>query len=651
MPRRSGSQRGKADHPPTADRDRVDPEAGSRESNPRGEIAGRSAPSQASADAKRQASGSEPRRAGIALAPWRRFPAADAATVVLLLIATTLAWCSANAKWTPRAWSRPTAYLEPANTDMFFHLAYLKAAAEGQLLPFAWKSVNELGAPYDANWSDWPLIEELQHTFLGLLARVFGLFAGLNLGLLIGNLLATAVSYAVCRASGCNRTWSAVAGLAFGLAPYAFAQSPHHITCEYVWHIPLFLLVWKWAATEGGLAPWTPRFWGAVGVGFLAGLQNVYYTNILCQLTLLGAAVVYCRDRSKPALLSACAVVAAAACAFALMNVDTWSYRFAHGPNPDALTREYRWMELYALKPVEMGVPPVTHRSRALADFAAAHRAAARLPEEGGSYLGMAGLAALALLVGRAVSGVVRRTSAVPMEAWQVLWIVLCFSTGGLNAILGSFGFTYFRTGSRYSVVILAIVLVYAAQRLTALQARIEGKDRDVTARMLFQAAAAGACLLIFWDQAPRPPKAEQTATIARQMEADRQFVAQMEEALPEGAMVFQLPLMEFPESPSSGLPSYDHFRPYLYSRSLRFSFGSVKGRDREKWQQQLAQVPLEKALQDVKDRGFAAIYVNRNGLTDRGKEIEDTLLRMGYMTPPLSGASGDLACFLLEKK
>ena len=98
-------------------------------------------------------------------------------------------------------------------------------------------------------------------------------------------------------------------------------------------------------------------------------------------------------------------------------------------------------------------------------------------------------------------------------------------------------------------------------------------------------------------------------------------------------------------------MSSYDHFRPYLYSRSLRFSFGSMKGRDREKWQQQLVQLPLEKAVQDIKDRGFAAIYVNRDGLADRGKEIQDTLLRMGYTTPPLSGASGDLACFLLEKK
>src|SRR5262249_20589825 len=157
------------------------------------------------------------------------------------------------------------------------------------------------------------------------------------------------------------------------------------------------------------------------------------------------------------------------------------------------------------------------------------------------------------------------------------------------------------------------IVLLYAARRLTALQVRMEEENRDGTARMLFPAAAAGVGLLIFWDQAPRPPTAEQRATIARQVEADRRFVAEMEGALPEGAMVFQVPVMVFPEMPAPGLSSYEHFRPYLYSRSLHFSFGSVKGRDRERWQHQLSQVPLEKAVQEIKDRGFAAIYVNRN--------------------------------------
>jgi phosphoglycerol transferase len=158
-------------------------------------------------------------------------------------------------------------------------------------------------------------------------------------------------------------------------------------------------------------------------------------------------------------------------------------------------------------------------------------------------------------------------------------------------------------------------------------------------------------CLLIFWDQVPRSPTAEQTATIVRQVEADREFVTRMEEALPDGAMVFQLPIMDFPEGPVPGVPSYEHFRPYLYSKDLRFSFGAMKGRDRENWQQRLKTMPIDKAVQEIKDRGFAALYLNRKGYSDRGKVIENILIQMGYTTPPLANASGDLACILLQKK
>jgi phosphoglycerol transferase len=588
---------------------------------------------------------------GAGLSPRRPFPTGDAVSVVLLLLATTLAWCSANSKWTAEEWKQPTAYLETEKNDTLSELASMKATASGQILPLVWKYVKELGAPYEADWSDWPGIEELQMAFFGLLAKVLGLFAGLNLGILIGNLLASGVFYAVCRASDCNRAWSAVAAMALGVAPYSFAQSPHHITVAYIWHIPLFLLVWKWVSTEPGIAPGTPRFWSAVGVGFVTGLQNVYYTNIFCQLTLLGAAVVYFRNHWQPARLSALAIITASASAFALMNVDTRSYQFVHGPNSAAVVRPYIWVEIYGLKLVDMVVPPDNHRSQTLARFGAAHRAASALRDEG-SYLGIVGLAALALLVGRAVSGLVRRRiPAVPLEALQVLWILLFFSTGGLNAILGSLGFTLFRTACRYSVVILAIVLLHAAQRLTALQRQFEEEKRDGMTRMLFQAGAPALLVLILWDQVPRSPTAEQTATIARAVEGDRQFVAKMEEALPAQAMVFQLPVMEFPEAPVvAGVRPYDHFRPYLFSKNLRFSFGSIKGRARDKWQQQLLAMPIEKQVQEIKDRGFAAIYVNRNGYSDHGKAIEDELFRMGYTTPPLTNASGELACILLRK-
>jgi phosphoglycerol transferase len=567
-----------------------------------------------------------------------------------LLALVAIAWCTGTGRWTAAAWNTPLQYADGFYCDVVWTFAGMKATADGHNPPFFWKTVPELGAPFEANWNDWPVTEEIPFFAFGLLAKVFGVFAGLNLALLVGHLLAAATMFLVARGLDCSNRWAFVAALAYGLAPFIFAQSPHHITVAYAWHVPLFLLVWKWVATDPGLELGTRRFWWALGIAFLAGLQNVYYTNILCQITLLGAGFRGLRSGSFMPLKPALAVIGAAAAAFALMNLDTWTFRAVNGPNAGAVVREYKWLEIYGLKLIDLVVPPVTHHFQPFADFARAHRAAAPLQDEG-SYLGLVGLASLGLLAAGAIGAVVRnRANAIPMEAWQVLWIVLCFATGGLNAILGAFGFTLFRTGCRYSVVILAIALVYAARRLTAVERLAAFRVDAETLRIGTIVAAIAAGIVVLWDQVPAAPRPEQTAAIAGQVEADRRFVAQMEAALPAGAMVFQLPIIAFPEEPAPGVPPYDHFRPYLHSHQLRFSFGSMKGRAREQWQQELAKVPFEKAVEEIKGRGFAAISINRNGFPDKGRQLVEKLRGLGHDKPPIESAAGDLVCVPLTR-
>jgi hypothetical protein len=596
-----------------------------------------------------------------------RFSRLDLASVGLLIVITTLAWCSASGIWSAKALSLPTAYLDPEKCDVVHSLADMKAASRGEFVPLLWKRAADLGAPFEANWNDWPMTEEFQIFSFGLLAKCCGLFAGLNIGMLLGHLLAAVTFYVVARYLGCEMVWSFVAALAYGTAPFLFAQSPHHITCVYAWHVPLLILVWRWVAAEPGLVFGTRRFWGAVAIAVVTGLQSPYFTNVFCQVTLLGAFTLFLRDRSWPALKAAIAVIGAAAVAFALMNVDTWTYRFVNGANPGAVVREYKWLEIYGLKLVDLVIPPVTHRAASFAAFAARHRAGAPLLDEG-SYLGVFGVAALALLAWSAFRDAARgKTGTIPSAAWQVLWIVLCFTTGGLNAILGAYGFTLFRTGCRYSIVIHAIVLMYAAERFSAWQRDATGRSAPDTLRIGTLTAAVVLCLLVLWDQVPRGPMAEQQALIARQVEADEAFVADIEAALPEGAMIFQLPVMDFPESPLPGVPPYDHMRPYLYSSHLRYSFGSMKGRPREQWQQAVQQKLFEGAVPDqqaqkirfniasvnaaiaeMQKRGFKAIYVNRNGFPDRGKGLFEALAELGFDAPPIDSPLGDLSCLPL---
>jgi phosphoglycerol transferase len=605
--------------------------------------------------------------------PDFRTVAARAWPLAALLVTVALAWCAANGVRSPADLGRPPAYLEdPSRGDVVAVYAGLQAMREGDSPPFFWKRVRRLNAPFEAEWNDWPSLDELHYLVLANLARTFGVFGGLNTVLLLGHLLAAGTFYGVARVSGVARLWSFVGGLAYGLAPFMFAQSPHHSGVQWAWHVPLFTLVWRWVATDPGIEPWSRRFRQATGIGFLTGLLNVYFTNIFCQLTLVGAALRYLRTRSRPAILAALAAIAAAAAGFALSNVDTWTFKAAYGPNPGAFSREYKWLEIYGLKIKDLVIPPVTHRADALARFGLDHRRQAPLNDEDGSgYQGMVGIACLVWLAATAVSRLATgREKEVPLEAWQVLWIVLMFTTGGLNAIIGALGFTMFRTGCRSSIVILAITLLWAARRLTELTSRRTASPNGGSGGIDWPLvnAAAAVCLVILWDQVPRPPSAEVRQQIDGRIAADRDFTARMEEALPDGAMVFQLPVMEHPESPINGVPSYDHFRPYIFSRGLRFSFGSHKGRERERWQAALQAKLFEQAkvdqqagiirfdpasaraaVEQLEQLGFAAIYVNRNGFPDRGRGIEESLLKLGCTRPPIRSAAGDLECILLR--
>ncbi|NCA10988.1 hypothetical protein EBR56_04135 [bacterium] len=362
-----------------------------------------------------------------------------------------------NGIWSAADIIQPPAYLEDqSKSDIMWVYAGQKASLEGEATPFVWKTVRRLNAPFEANWTDWPSLDELHGLVLVLCAQVFGIFGGLNVALLLGHLLAAGTFFGVARAGGASPLWAFVGGLAYGLSPYMFAQSPHHSGIEWAWHVPLFTLVWRWVSTDPGIEPWSRRFRQATGIGLLAGLLNVYYTNILCQLTVLGAAVRYLRNRSRPALLAALAVVAAAAVGFAASNLDTWTYKAAHGANDGALVREYKWLEIYGLKIKDLFIPPVTHRSETLRSFSVDHRKQAVLNDEDGApYQGLVGLACLIWLAGTAVGCMIRgREKDVPIEAWWVLWVVLMFTTGGLNALLAAItGFTMFRGGCRYSIV------------------------------------------------------------------------------------------------------------------------------------------------------------------------------------------------------
>jgi len=564
----------------------------------------------------------------------------DVLRAILLLLAVVVCWCYVTGRTGAVAWQVPLEYgVSGADADALFSMSLFKAGSEGEVQVIAPLVISRLGAPYKAVWSDFPIPEKFLFWFTGLLARWIGLFAAANFAVLAAQALAAVCFYAAARMLGCKWWWALAGGFAFGFAQFALARSIHHIGVTHFWHIPLGLVVAAWV-TRGELGDWRGwRFWFAMAVAVLTGTLNVYYTNMFLQLVILGAFYQYFRQGWKP-VRQAGAIVAASAGGFLFMTADTFVYHFTHGSNPGAAVRPFMWLEIYGLKFVDMLIPPPNHSL--LDGLGRAYYKAVALPCEvpPSCYLGILGVGALVWLIVVSVRRLVLQPGRnLPMEAWQVLWILAYSAIGGLNCLMGVFGFTLFRSTTRYSIFILPIVLLFALRRLSKMRL-----EREVAFVL-----AALAALVAFWDQTPSAVTPSEIAAVEQVVHSDRVLAQTLEARLPKGAMVFQLPIVEFPESPAPGISGYDHLRLYLHTHDLRFAFGGMKGRPWQQWQRELGQKPsLAAIVQTLESYGFSALYVNRAGFPDKGAGILKGLADLGY-GEVLHSDLGDIYVVLLR--
>lgn len=80
-------------------------------------------------------------------------------------------------------------------------------------------------------------------------------------------------------------------------------------------------------------------------------------------------------------------------------------------------------------------------------------------------------------------------------------------------------------------------------------------------------------------------------------------------------------------------MADYEHFRPYLHARSLRFSYGSVKGRTREARQKKVESLGVARGPSTLERYGFSAIWINRKGYPDAGAAVGEQLRTAGRST------------------
>ena len=112
--------------------------------------------------------------------------------------------------------------------------------------------------------------------------------------------------------------------------------------------------------------------------------------------------------------------------------------------------------------------------------------------------------------------------------------------------------------------------------------------------------------------------------------------------------MIFQMPYVPFPESPPvNKMIDYEHFKAYLHSKSLRWSYGAIKEEENDLWQRAVTAKPVEEFVGEISRAGFTGIYINRDGYLDNGAKLEAELTALLGAKPVVS-SKGNLSFFNL---
>jgi phosphoglycerol transferase len=531
--------------------------------------------------------------------------------------------------------------------------AYFGAASIKNFVETGHYYVNpRLGAPGEQELYDYPGpcgTSFLALSLLRIVTRSFGL--ALNLYYLAGYVLAALTSLYVFRRFGISTPFAIAGSILYSFLPYHLLRGEGHLGVGLYYLVPLCVMVVLWLCTGNPLFAYETQSEGkrplltrdgliSLGIGALIASDNVYYAFFAgLFLILAGLLARFCFGHRR-ALYSASLLGSVLTLVFVLNLTPSIKYSHDHGPAPVA-QRFPMETELYGLKITQLLAPVSSHRIPAMAQWKARYNSQAPLVNENDTAsLGVIG--SIGFLTLLACFFVPRSGTVLYSLALLNLWAVLIGTIGGFSSL---FSFTLtpqFRAWNRISVFI-GFFSIFAVVLLT--DRLLQGKRGSRWFTMLVPLVLLGAGLA---DQIPRhflPPRRDVEAGF-RQEDA---YIHLVEASVPPNSMIFQLPYDPFPESPPvNQMQDYDQIRGYLHSRSLRWSYGAIKGRPTDQWIASVSRKRLDQMLSEIATAGFAGIYIDRFGYVDRATQLE-TQLRVLLETEPIVSPDGRWSFFRMN--
>lgn len=510
------------------------------------------------------------------------------------------------------------------------------------------------GYPFGSNFMDYPGSDSGTLLLLKIIGMMSGSFyAAFNLYFLLTFSLVCVATYVVLRSFDLSKPLSLAGGLIYAFLPFHFLRIDHYFFVSY-FVAPLFFYAAIKIYTLNGqnfLRDFTFR----KSLAYLAifiGLASfgVYYA--LFGTILIGTVVlmsVFRQGGYRNALIG-CLAVLAVSFGVLVNTAPNIVYKKVHGANSQIIHRNSAEAEHYGFKLAQLLLPRPGHRIDMLANYAEKYNKNTPLVNENAmsslGLIGSLGLCAIALLLLRAGSGARANSTLILLSA--LTCVLLLFGTiGGLGSLFSLLISSSIRGWNRISVFIgfgaIAILLLLIGHSLQLFR-----KTRGYSA-LLWLCAIALSTVAIY-DQTAKTCRSCND-NVRRAFEADRDFVAAIEAAVPKGSAIYQLPYIAFPEGvPFFKIGSYDMLTGFLHSKALKWNLAGMKDREGDVFYKTLSNEPLNHQTKIIKVLGFGGIYLDKRGFADNGEKIENHLSDLLGKKPTLISSDGNKVFFTLPE-
>lgn len=524
---------------------------------------------------------------------------------------------------------------------------------------------DRLGAPYSVQYYDFT--SSMMHNAGLVIMKIFALItrdaaATMNLSYLSIFFIAGIISYFVMRNLKVNCWVNALASSVFALSPYMLYRNIGHIVLTECYFVPLSILLCLWIYERDDVLVPDKNFFKrkinyvALLFTFLIANNGIaYYPFFTCFIFMVTAVSKLVKTgKIKEGLRGVIATVMV--CFFVVLSILPGKiYTMTHGTNAAAIDRAgFEQAELYGMKISQLFMPVNGHGiyDKYIDIY---NENAFLVNENSTAYLGIIGMIGFIILM---ICLFTKKDSALNKRLGYLselnITMVLMGTIGGIGAMFSFFISSMLRGYNRISIFIeyaciLAVALL-ADKLVNVLKARINNKkEKKVKYNiLLYGMTVVFGCICVFsiWEGCPAlvTPAYD---TIEAEYTSDKEFVEAIEDELAPGSMIYQLPYHKYPEDgPVNDMADYHLYIGYLHSNTLKWSYGSIKGREEDEWNESVSEMKYEDMVSYLKEQGFAGIYVERRAYTEEElTELENTLEAITG-SKPLESNNNNLSFF-----